>query len=836
MFKKNIITRCLAFLTLLGISSWSIGQENSRSWLYSLLDALRSPERGKGVYKSQEFGKGHEIQQRIIHNIAKQLEEAEHLRALGYDESEIQEYFSMHLAALGTGSISGRVRLKGEPPTYFSYISVYAYNEYGNFAGYVYITNNDDANYSITGLFPGKYYLRASAYGYNSKYYRDATDWKKANLIRVKEGKDTGGKNFVLESNRGKGAISGQVRGMDGTPLSNCTIYAYGQDYSYSSGGSVDTDENGLYKIEGLRSGMYKLHCGYHGSGNFINEWYNHEQSYESAAEVRVTEPKITSGINFILDYGGTIKGKVICASGKKAGSYQASVYAYDESGILAESGNTDKNGKFFISHLKKGSYRLYVRYSGPENSLDGWYRRAEEFEQATPVHINPQETKNVKIKLKPGGAISGRITDFKGDPVFQNCYIEVYDENKYYAGYTWPDQNGNYIVMRLRTGRYKLFAEYDDYDTTFNSEPMDEWYDDCYGFDEAVYVHVKAKKTTSDINFSLEQGGSISGTVYGKEGYPAYPGGEVRAYDTLGDYVGSSEVIYDGQYFIGGLHSGEYKLLASHADYNSEWYNRKQNFEMAQTVKVTAPNSTLGIDFTLEYPSFIQGFLTDKKDRRLVSEDYLISLFIYDNDTEEYISSSSNSFTGGYRFRLLDGNYKLAAVSFYSNWQAEQDCLLATFYLNGKNFYDPNTQSIYLAPESIRNLNDLEMKEADGSITGTLYDESTRQPLGDTPYALLAFDEDGYLVKVSTYIDPDYPITGAYKLMGLRPGNYYVLALVIAEEIFSLWYPDVASDIPYETLTPKVEIPIGAHAVIVTEGETRGIDFYFSGTKDSKK
>ena len=100
----------------------------------------------------------------------------------------------------------------------------------------------------------------------------------------------------------------------------------------------------------------------------------------------------------------------------------------------------------------------------------------------------------------------------------------------------------------------------------------------------------------------------------------------------------------------------------------------------------------------------------------------------------------------------------------------------------------------------------------------------------------LFAFDEDGYLAKVSAYVSDDHPITGGYKLMGLKPGNYYVLALAITDDISFLWYPDVISDITDKTFTPKVEIPTGAYAVIVWKGETTGIDFYFKGSTGGNK
>jgi hypothetical protein len=119
-------------------------------------------------------------------------------------------------------------------------------------------------------------------------------------------------------------------------------------------------------------------------------------------------------------------------------------------------------------------------------------------------------------------------------------------------------------------------------------------------------------------------------------------------------------------------------------------------------------------------------------------------------------------------------------------------------------------------------------MQKASGAISGTLYDESTGLPLEEEGFMLFAFDEDGYLAKVSA-CGTD-PTPGQYKLMGLRPGNCYVLAAVwgwAEDEFVFLWYGGTSSVIgTYEIISPKVEIPANAYAVIVGDAETKGIDF----------
>jgi hypothetical protein len=340
----------------------------------------------------------------------------------------------------------------------------------------------------------------------------------------------------------------------------------------------------------------------------------------------------------------------------------------------------------------------------------------------------------------------------------------------------------------------------------------------------------VYAPKTTPNINFSLEQGGSISGRVEIPDQYPNYLNEcRVSAYDERGYFVGSSEVSYNRAFLISGLRSGGYKLQVDHDDYAVEWYDREQNPGSADTISVTAPNTIGGIYFTLEYPGILQGFLTDQKRNRLPVEDYLISLYAYDPATGEYESGGSNSPTGGYQLRLLSGNYVLGAVSMYSNWQPVQDSLVATFYPNGESFYNPSNESLYLTEDSVRKLNPLVMKKASGSISGTLYDEGSGTPLADEGYLLFAFDKYGYLVKVSAYVSA--PTTGEYLLAGLRPGSYYVGVAVWdsdTDEITFFWYGSTSSNIAnYEFLSPKIEIPASAYAVIVGEQETKDIDFF---------
>ena len=936
MKKKNFKLGLLMIGLLLFSSFEATGQE--RNWYDSLIKLLKHGQRTKvGAFsRLDKLSAKEKVQRLAIHNINKHFREVAKLRASGKSEVEIHSHFNSMRKALGTGSISGMVyESDGETPIQ-NYVDVWAFNEYGQYSGYAWIYPPEDKGaYVITELSTDKYYVRTEAYGfYGSEYYDDVTDWRDATLVPVTDGQETSGINFTLGSSEGEGAISGKVLGLDGTSLSDCYIAAYDEDYNWVSDGP--TDENGLYVVSGLPSGGYKLEVYYWGSENYVGEWYDDAQGFETATVVTVTAPDTTGDINFILDYAAAIEGRVFDATGQPVGTYDCYIDAYDSEENWIDGGETDENGNFALSRLRTGVYRLYHFYTGQENYLDGWYDGAEDFENATPVAVTapnttgdvniilkaggaiegrafdatgepvgaweceivawdskknwissapiqengnfvilklktgvyrlsyyyygqgncmdgwydgaedfesatpiavtaPDTIEDVQITLRAGGAISGTVLDYNGQPVALECSVNAYDEHRNHVG-TWGDvgENGNYTIQRLPTGRYKIYAEYFGHTPTVGEEPASEWYDGEYEFEGAVFVGVIAPNTTENVDFILKRGGYIQGRVYGPEDQLLSYSGYVEAYNLRGDLVGGNGVLNDGQYFISGLATQDYKLrfyYYGEEGYGHEWYNGKSSFETADSVHVTAPNMTPDINFTLEYLGILQGFVTDEGGNRLVEGEYFLEIYVYDANTGEFIDINSNSFVGGYQFELLGRDYKLGAVSYHANGLPQDKSLAAAYYERGTSFNDPNTKTISLEAGTTLKLNDLVMEQADGAISGTIYDECDGQPVTEGFYFVFAFDEDGYLAKISVFSEYNAPISGEYQLYGLNPGKYYLLAAVGADDFFDLlfqWYSGIEGNIDLETSTPKLTIPVNATAVTVAEDLISGVDFNF--------
>lgn len=719
------------------------------------------------------------------------------------------------------------------------FVAVYAYNEYGQYAGSDYIWSFwSTGAYTISDLPTGDYYVMTSSSNYIDEYYDNATNWQEATLVHVIDGQETSGIYFILDRSEPyehyEGSISGQVFDVDGNPIDSCEVTAYDEYYDHASSGS--TDENGFYVVSGLPSGVYILRVHYWGSKNYVEEWYDDAQSYEDATAVTVSEPYTTEGIDFVLDYGGAISGRVCDNTGTPVSTYTCYIEAYTDGGDYIASDYTDENGYFIVSHLPTGNYKIYA---GSYADFYGcWYDGADDFESATTIAVTtPDTTKDIFITLqvREFGAITGQVFGPDGQPLPDwECDIWAYDEQMDCVGFCQIFNNGRYMITRLPSGRYFLFAEYTGYTMIIGNEPASEWYDGAYEFEDATFVEVNAPDTTVNIDFTLEKGGTIMGRVYDPQGQLLSYSGFIDAYNLNGEQVGGGMIANDGLYFITGLSTGSYKLKIDYdgeENYFEEWYNGKQDFETADTVNVIALSMTSDINFTLEYACILQGFVTDAVGNHLVEDEHLIELYIYDANNGEYIDFENNSFTGGYQFKLLGRDYKLAAMSYYFNWMTKPDSLSVSYYQNGTSFHDPNTQIISLDPNTTVKLQDFVMEKVPGTISGTIYDIDTAQPMVDGLYIILALDEEGYLAKVSGYSEFNNPITGEYVLCGLKPGNYYLLAIAYNDifESFSIqWYDGVEVDFDILNPIPKLTIPANATAVMVSEELTSGIDFYF--------
>ena len=156
-------------------------------------------------------------------------------------------------------------------------------------------------------------------------------------------------------------------------------------------------------------------------------------------------------------------------------------------------------------------------------------------------------------LSAQTTGSITGTVLLDDGSTAVNDAVVFV---NEYRtgaaAGTTVTDTDGTYTVSGLEGGRYFVFVN-----AVRQGYPV-QFYDGASDVRSATTVLVAAGDTTAGIDFALDSGGSISGTVLKASDGTAVSGAEVWA-ELAGGGGDGVRTASDGTYTITGLPAGEY-------------------------------------------------------------------------------------------------------------------------------------------------------------------------------------------------------------------------------------------------------------------------------------
>jgi hypothetical protein len=486
--------------------------------------------------------------------------------------------------------------------------------------------------YLIDSLPAGKYWVSATADGFEPGHFRDS--------VVVVNGRVAEHVDFPLRPTGGPqtGGISGTVISAENQrPITRAVVACGERAYAY-------TDSIGNYQIAHLLPGKYAVNA---------RAWGFDPAVYPDS--VVVTAGNVTPGISFALQpetpHAGAIAGQVT----------DSDRHIIIRAVVMASSGNNHRcvlqgeNG-YLLGNLPPGNYWVAAMARGfqPGNHPDsvavvvGQVTPDINFslERATPpqrsgisgtvtdaatnqpipyalilargpgeghANTNPQGeyqmvplqpgryaaqavargyqpsepesvdvvagqiTPNVNFALQPippgTGAISGTVKDSTRNGIFGAC-VMVRGRNG--EGHTTTDSSGDYQIQQLNAGSYvvRAFAR---------------------GYYPATYpetVAVAEGQTVPDINFVLRHVGPLNagfgGFVYDGVSQTELAGARVTAVG----YAGSSEAQADanGNYVFDDLTSGDYVILAEADGYTSETYLDPVTVEQANINAFTSP------------------------------------------------------------------------------------------------------------------------------------------------------------------------------------------------------------------------------------------------------
>lgn len=205
-------------------------------------------------------------------------------------------------------------------------------------------------------------------------------------------------------------------------------------------------------------------------------------------------------------------------------------------------------------------------------------------------------------MKITPAkGVISGKVTDASGAPIV-NAYVNGFSgDNPISYGEAQTARDGTYRLEGLKTGKYFVRVWAEGY--------IGEFYDDARTPDKATLVAVSEPNETSNIDFVLGGGGTITGKVTDKAGNP-FAGALVQSNfagaDSLYNGFGMALTEKDGTYKITGLAAGSYVISAeawTPLSYAKQWFKNVSTPDSAMAIDVQEEQAVTDINFTLDLP-----------------------------------------------------------------------------------------------------------------------------------------------------------------------------------------------------------------------------------------
>lgn len=397
---------------------------------------------------------------------------------------------------------------------------------------------NGSGVFATQGLPTGTYYARTNnARGYINRLH-NAIDCVRCAVasgtpISVTLGGTTSGINFALSPGaRITGTITDAVTGA-AVPGASVTIF---DSAGFGVAGAA-SNAVGAYTITtGLTTGTYYART--FNQLGYVNKLYNTfpclQCNVTTGNPIALTAGALTGGIDFALTPGGRVAGTVLSAGAPVVDTF---VDVFSSGGTFLTSARTGSTGQYLTGEgLLPGTYYVATEnYSGLIDKLydgvpcsvflvSGGVSGACAITSGTPVLVGAAATTaGIDFDLAAGGRISGRVLNrATGDPI-SNAYVNVFNAVGGWVGYGFSDGLGNYTTgTGLPSGTYFVRASV----ANLNNPYVNQLYNNvaCPACDPltGAAVTVSGTATTPNINFALDTGEVISGTVTGSGDGPA--------------------------------------------------------------------------------------------------------------------------------------------------------------------------------------------------------------------------------------------------------------------------------------------------------------------------
>lgn len=414
------------------------------------------------------------------------------------------------------------------------------------------------------GLTTGSYYVRTtSSVGFLNQIYNgiacQGCTPVLGTAVPVTTGATTTGINFALTAG---GRISGTVTdAVTSAPIPGVSVQITNSGGVVVTGIGTDGSGNYISRI-GLPTGIYYVQTVF---SDYVDKVYNDTNcqgcDVTRGTPISVTAGATTSAINFSLSTGGSISGRITNAA-NSAPLANVEVDIYTPCQGIVTAAITDGLGNYTTPNsLPTGTY--YAVTANSEGFIEKVYDNSPtcpvcDPTLGTPIAVTSGATTTaINFALSMGARISGVTADATNSIPITSA-PNIFDANGNLVSQGFTTVFGNYFMPSgLPSGTYYVRSN--------NSAGyINKLYNNtaCAPCPptSGTPITLTAGTITPGINFSLDPGGRIVGTITNAATAAPLPGFFVTLYDASGTVVTSATTDTYGNYISGrGVPTGNY-------------------------------------------------------------------------------------------------------------------------------------------------------------------------------------------------------------------------------------------------------------------------------------
>ena len=498
-----------------------------------------------------------------------------------------------------------------------SEIRINAWSRSINFSKTIEIKGTDHAvDYTISGLKPAHdYVLEIFSRDYPYQAYDGWDSWQDADVLNVSS-KNISNIVFQMKKADDNQIISGKII-FPGNAKIGDTVWidaiSHALNLHYSVKVELEHGSHAPYSITGLTpSNDYLV---YAWSQNYQNQYYKDSLSENNALLIDITDNKPDIFVDFSLNKGSSISGRVL--DDKGYGIIGIQVEAWSENTLSFGNAQTNEHGFYSINGLgKSNDFIIEVRdqkhgsffYNGDNTVRNRLYSL-----NVSTIDYNPQ---NIDVLISNTAYIKGIVTNDQGEAL-SGIWVDAW---------SFAHQAGNGIYTS-KTGRYEIYGIPESRDYKVTAKP-----DNGY----ATQIKQNVASGSIQINFLLKPINSykLCGNVSDQAGKPVSQVKVEMFSPSNPNAYGWSLSNEDGRFEITGLPDAiDYKLMA--------W-----PFNDPQYATVTLKNISMGEDLTqnivFKASHEIKGIIDDKLEKKPV---FKAKITVYSQSTNYFNEVFSDRF-----------------------------------------------------------------------------------------------------------------------------------------------------------------------------------------------